>query len=95
MNITAVNVKGMCEMRHRHFELAINCFSKIIPEFKKEKSPQARYYLGEIYNNLAICESEVGRKSDADKHFRAAFDCDYPDIDILQFAKIANSPLGL
>ena len=95
MNVTAVNVKGMCEMRHGHFELAINCFAKIIPEFKKEKAPQAKYYLGEIYNNLAICEAKLGRNEEADDHFRAAFDCGYPMIDLSQFAKIATGPLGI
>lgn len=95
MNVTAVNVKGMCEMRNGHFELAINCFAKIIPEFKKEKALQAKYYLGEIYNNLAICEAKLGRNQEADEHFRAAFDCGYPMIDLSEFAKIATSPLGM
>ena len=94
-DITAVNVKGMCEMRLGHYDIAINCFVSIIPEFKKEKTRQAKYYLGEIYNNLAICEARLGQKSDADEHFRAAFSCDYPNVDVSQFAKIATGPLGL
>lgn len=95
MNVTAVNVKGMCEMQQGHFDVAINCFTKIIPEFKKEKAPQAKYYLGEIYNNLAICEAKLGRKNEADEHFRAAFNCNYPNVDVLNFSKIAIGPLGI
>lgn len=95
MNVTAVNVKGMCEMQQGHFNVAINCLKKIIPEFKKERGPQSKYYLGEIYNNLAICEAKLGRSKEADEHFRAAFDCNYPTVDVLQFSKIATDPLGL
>ena len=95
MNNTAVNVKGMSEMRLGHYDIAVNCFTSIIPGFKEEKTQQAKYYLGEIYNNLAICEAKLGRKKEADEHFRAAFDCNYPAVDVLQFSKVAIGPLGL
>lgn len=95
IDYTAINVKGMCAMRHNHYEIAVNCFSKIAPEFEKETSRQSKYFLGEIYNNLAICETKLGRKTEADKHFREAFACGYPAIDVSQFSMIAVGPLGI
>lgn len=95
MDVTSVNVKGMYEMRSGHYDTAINCFVSIIPVFKKEKTKQGRYYLGEIYNNLAICEAKQGMVKESDEHFRVAFDCGYPFVDILQFAKVARQPLGI
>ena len=82
-------------MRSGHYDTAINCFVSIIPVFKKEKTKQGRYYLGEIYNNLAICEAKQGMVKESDEHFRVAFDCGYPFVDILQFAKVARQPLGI
>lgn len=93
MNITAVNVKGMLEMRNGNYDIAINCFTNIIHSFEEEKTQQARYYAGEIYNNLAICEARTGRREAADKHFREAFNHGYPDVAVSQFAKVAINPL--
>lgn len=90
MNITAVNVKGVLEMREGKYDVAINCFSKIISDFEKEKTQQARYYAGEIYNNLAICEAKVGKAKDADIHFREAFKHGYPDVAVALFVKVAE-----
>lgn len=93
MNITAVNVKGMLEMRNGNYDIAINCFTNIIHHFEEEKTLQARYYAGEIYNNLAICEARTGKREAADKHFREAFNHGYPDVAVSQFAKVALNPL--
>ena len=93
MNITAVNVKGMLEMRNGNYDIAINCFTNIIHDFEEEKTQQARYYAGEIYNNLAICEARTGKRDAADKHFREAFNHGYPDVAVSQFAKVAINPL--
>ena len=93
MNITAVNVKGVLEMREGKYDVAINCFSKIISDFENEETQQARYYAGEIYNNLAICEAKVGKAKDADIHFREAFKHGYPDVAVALFAKVAINPL--
>lgn len=94
-NPTATNVKGMCEMKNGHYPIAARCFSSIIEEFKQEKTKQSQYYLGEIYNNLAICETRLNHKPDAEEYFRHAFECGYPNVDVTEFSKVADVPLGV
>ena len=93
-NATAVNVKGMCELQKGHYLIAARCFSSIIDEFKDEKLRQSKYYLGEIYNNLAICEARLNHAPVASQYFCDSFECGYPCVDVTEFSKVADAPLG-
>lgn len=90
-DVTAVNVKGMCEMRHGRYPLAIRCFASIVEDFKSNTSRQAKYYLGEIYQNLALCEARLEHASEASRYFDLSFECGFPGVDIVEFAKAADA----
>lgn len=94
-NATALNVRGMCEMRNGNYLVAARCFSSIIDDFKEETSKQSKYFLGEIYNNLAICEAYLGCDAVSVKYFHNAFECGYPNVAVSVFAKVTDIPLGV